>query len=77
MEKNIEIKQLQVTPYGRIEFYCDSRYSKWSRTAISAGSVFPLKGRWELEVYYEHQNDTSSAPNEQVDALGFVVSAYF
>lgn len=76
-ERDLSIRSYHFSPYLRIEAYYDSRYSKWSRTAETIGATFPLRKRLELEPYYEHQNETGSAPNRQVNAIGFVLNMYF
>jgi len=77
LEKVVRIGRVRLVPYVRGEIYYDSRFDKWSRTALTAGSAFPTTKHIELETYYEHQNDTSSSPNRQVNALGVVVNIYF
>ncbi len=67
----------QITPYARAEFYRDSNYKKWSRTALTAGCVFPIKKRSEIEAYFEHQNRTETSPNKQVNAMGLQLNFYF
>ena len=77
MERALAIGRFRFVPYARAEFYYDTRYSKFSRTAVDFGTVFPIGRRFELEPYYEHQNDTAKSPSRQVNALGFVLSIYF
>jgi len=77
LEKVFSRGRFTAVPYVRGEVYYDSRFDKWSRTALTAGSAFPTTKHIELESYYEHQNDTSSNPNRQVNALGVVVNLYF
>ena len=48
-----------------------------SRTALIAGSVFPINRHFELEGYIEHQNDTGGSSNRTVNAVGAVVNLYF
>jgi Protein of unknown function (DUF2490) len=76
-ERTVSLHSYHFIPYLRAEAYYDSNFHKWSRTAGSVGCVFPFRKRYELEPYYEHQNDTATAPNRQVNALGFVFSMYF
>ena len=76
-ERTLAIAGYGFTPYARAEFYYDGRYSKFSRTALDAGCVFPFWHRFEFEPYYEHQNDTAKSPNRQVNAVGVVLSIYF
>jgi Protein of unknown function (DUF2490) len=77
VERMLAIARYQFAPYARAEFYYDSRYSKFSRTALDVVIVFPLGRRFEIELYYEHQNDTGKSPNRQVNAVGLALSVYF
>jgi hypothetical protein len=76
-ERTFAIHGYHFTPYLRAEAFYDEKVSKWSRTALTAGSTFPIGKRFELEWYYEHQNDTASPPNREVNGLGYVFSMYF
>jgi hypothetical protein len=76
-ERTLAIRGYHFSPYLRAEAFFDSRFSKWSRTALTVGATFPIGKRYELESYYEHQNDTAKSPNRQVDGMGYVLSMYF
>lgn len=76
-ERDFAIKSYHFAPYLRAEAYYDSRYGKFSRTAETAGCPFPIRKHSEIELYYEHQNDTSKPPNRQVNAIGLVLNLYF
>jgi len=76
-ERTVSIRSYHFTPYIRAEVYYDGNFHKWSRTAETAGCIFPFRKRYEIEPYYEHQNETGTAPNRQVNALGLVLSLYF
>jgi len=76
-EREFAIKSYHFAPYLRVEAYYDSRYGKFSRTAETMGCPFPIRKHSEIEPYYEHQNDTSKAPNRQVNAFGLVLNLYF
>ena len=76
-EREFAVGSYNITPYLRAEFYYDSSVTKWSRTAITAGATFPIRKRSEIEIYFEHQNDTSSSPNRQVNAVGVAFSIHF
>jgi hypothetical protein len=76
-ERTFGIGSFHFSPYTRLEAYYDSNYEKFSRTAVDAGSIFPIGKHAELEGYYEHQNDTSKAPNRQTNAAGVVLDLYF
>ncbi len=77
IERNVAIRTYEITPYARAEFYYDGTYHKWSRTALTAGCVFPIRKRSEIEAYYEHQNRTETSPNRQVKAIGVQLNLYF
>jgi len=76
-ERTFAVHGYHFTPYLRAEAFYDSKFAKWSRTALTAGSTFPVGRHIELEWYYEHQNDTANSPNRKVDGLGYVLSMYF
>ena len=76
-ERTFAIRSYHFSSYIRAEVYYDGNLHKWSRTTETFGLVFPTRKRAEIEPYYEHQNDTSSAPNRQVNALGLALSLYF
>ncbi len=76
-ETEYAIGRFKFNPYVRGEVYYDSRFDKWSRTALIAGSAFLITRHLELESYFEHQNDTGGSHNRQVNAVGAVVNLYF
>jgi hypothetical protein len=76
-EKEFSIGCFKFNPYARGELYYDSRYDKVSRTELTAGSVFPITRRVELEGYFLHQNDTGGTSNRSVNGLGIVINLYF
>jgi hypothetical protein len=76
-EREFVIRSYHFAPYIRAEAYYDSRYSEFSRTAETIGCPFPIRKHTEIEPYYEHQNDTSKAPNRQINAFGLVLNLYF
>ncbi len=76
-EKEFSISRFKFSPYARGELYYDSRYDKVSRTELTAGSVFPITRRVELEGYFLHQNDTGGTSNRTVNGLGIVTNLYF
>jgi hypothetical protein len=41
------------------------------------GSAFPVTRHWELEAYFDYQNDTSGSANRQTKAAGAVTTFYF
>ena len=77
VEREFSIGRFRFNPYVRGEVYYDSRFDKWSRTGLIAGSAFPITKHFELEGYFEHQNDTGGSPNRKVNAVGFVINLYF
>jgi hypothetical protein len=76
-EREITIHSFHPVPYANVEAYYDSKFQKWSSIVIEAGSQFPIRKHTELDIYYEHQNNTGKAPNEQVNAIGLMLNLHF
>jgi hypothetical protein len=49
VEREFSAGRFRFTPYARGEIYYDSRHDKVSRTALIAGSSFPITRRFEFE----------------------------
>jgi len=77
VERAFALPALQLVPYVRAEVYYDHKYTKWTRTTFSGGVVIPFRKHYELDTYFEHQNDTSKSPNRQVNALGIALNLHF
>jgi hypothetical protein len=77
IEREFSFGRLRLNPYIRGEIYYDSRFSKVSRNALIFGSAFPITRHFELESYFEHQNDSGGSSNRTVNAVGMVVNLYF
>jgi len=77
LERDFSIRKYRFGPYVRGELYYDSRYDKIAKNAFTAGSVFPITKRTELEVYYQDQRDSSKTPNFHTRGAGLVLSLYF
>ncbi len=77
LEREITIRSYHPTPYANVEVYYDSKFQKWSSTAIEGGSQFPIRKHSEIDIYYEHQNNTEAGPNQQVNAVGAILNLYF
>jgi hypothetical protein len=60
-----------------VEFFYQSKYEKWSDTAIYAGCIYSLGKHMQFDLYYEHQNNTGKSPNQQLNQLGLVLGLYF
>lgn len=77
LQKAIPLHSYHPSPYASAEFYYNSRYDKWSSTAIYAGCIFPIRHKIELDPYYEHENNTGVSPNQQVNAFGLILNLFF
>lgn len=77
IERRLTIRSYHPAPYASVEFFYQSRFSKWSDTAIYAGCQFPLRESFEFDAYYEHQNQTGKSPNRQLNQLGLKLSLRF
>ena len=77
LERAFKLHRHVFTPYLRAEAYYDTRYAKWNKTTLDVGAVFTLRKHFELESYFEHQNDTSKKPNSQVEAVAIELNMHF
>ena len=77
LERTARFHSYHFSPYASAEFFYESRYSKWSDTAIYAGCLFPIGRHVELNPYYEHQNNTGSSPNQHYNQLGLMLNLHF
>lgn len=77
LEREITIHSYHPTPYANVEAYYDSMFQKWSSTAIQAGCQFPIRRHSEIDAYYEHENNTGTVPNQQVNAIGLILNLHF
>ncbi len=76
IEKSLAIRSYHPTPYSSVEVYYESKYQKWSTTEVYVGCIFPIRERFELDPYYEHQNNTGKSPNSQLHGIGLILNVY-
>ena len=76
VEKALAIRSYHPAPYASVEVYYESQYQKWSTTEIYVGCLFPIKKHFELDPYYEHQNNTGKSPNRQLHGIGLILNVY-
>lgn len=77
IERRIRILSYHPGPYAAVEVFYQSRYNKFSNTAIYLGCLFPIRKRFEFDPYYEHQNYTGKSPNQQLDQFGLRLNVLF
>jgi hypothetical protein len=77
LEREISIRSYHPSPYANVEVYYDSKYQKWSSTAIEVGCQFPIRKNTQIDFYYEHENNTGKAPNQQVNSIGLALNLFF
>ena len=70
LERTLEVHSYHWIPYASAEVYYESQYGKWSTTELYAGSIFPMGKHFQLQTYYEHQNNTGKAPTNRYMAWG-------
>lgn len=76
LERFVKFGTYHPRVYVRDEEFYESRYQKWSTTALYAGGTFPVGKRLDLGPYYCHQNNTGKNPNQQLNQLGLIVNLY-
>jgi len=77
LQRTITLRSYHPSLNASAEFYYNSQYGKWSETAIYAGCILPLGRKAELNPYYEHENNTGVAPNQQINAVGLILNLFF
>jgi hypothetical protein len=77
LERRFTIHSYHPAPYASAEVFYESKYAKWSTTALYAGCLFPVGKHVQLDPYYEHENNTGKSPNQQVNAFGLAMYLYF
>ena len=77
LERTFSISTYHFIPYFAAEPYYESRYRKWSTTALYAGCLFPVGKHVQFDSYYEHQNNTGIRPNKQDKEIGLALHLYF
>jgi hypothetical protein len=77
LQRGFSIRKFHLIPYLAAEPAYLDQYSKWSTTALYAGSLFPWGRHVQIDTYYEHQNDTSKKSNKQTNDIGLTCNFYF
>ncbi len=77
LQRTWAIRSYHLSPYVSAEAYYESLYSKWADTALSAGCFFPIGKHFELNPYYEHQNQTGKSPNQLYNQLGLMLNIFY
>jgi hypothetical protein len=77
VERPFKIRNYTLSPYVSAEFWYTSQYEKWSTVSLFAGCLFPLGKRFDFAPYYEHQNNTGTKPNQQLNQFGPVLKVWF
>ncbi|MGA7842414.1 MAG: DUF2490 domain-containing protein [Candidatus Acidiferrales bacterium] len=76
-ERRFTISNYHPAPYVSAELFYESQYSKISSTNLYAGCLLPVGKHVQFDPYYEHENNTGKAPNQQVNAAGLILSLFF
>jgi hypothetical protein len=77
LERRLAVRSYHPAPYGAAEFGYQSQVSKWDTTRLFAGCLLPVTAHVQLDIYYEHVNNTQGRSNLQVNAAGLIVNFYF
>ena len=77
LQRTVNISSYHPTPYTSAEFFYQSKYEKWSDSAIYACCLFPVGEHVQFNPYYEHQNNTGKSPNRQLNQLGLMLNLFF
>ncbi|MFZ0294024.1 MAG: DUF2490 domain-containing protein [Candidatus Sulfotelmatobacter sp.] len=77
LQRTFDIYSHHPIPYASVELFYDSKYQKWSSTALYAGCRIPFGRSVQVDSYYEHENNTGKAPNPRVNVIGLILGLYF
>jgi hypothetical protein len=77
VDRTFSIYSYHLIPYVAAEPFYESQYGKISTTSLYAGSLFPVGKHVELNLYYEHDNNTNKHPNKQVSSVGLALYLFF
>ena len=77
LQRTWHIGSYHLSPHASAEFYYESQYSKWADTGLSAGCFLPIGRHFDLNPYYEHQNQTGSSPNQQYNQFGLMLNIFY
>jgi len=77
LERRFTIRSYHPAPYLSAEVFYETKYTKWSTTALYVGCLFPMGKHIELDPYYEHENNTGKSPNQIINAAGLVLNLHF
>jgi len=77
VERTISMRFYHLIPYVAVEPFYESQYSKWSTTALYAGSLFPVGRHVQFNLYYEHENNTGGHNNHPENAVGLALYLFF
>jgi len=77
VERTVTIRNFHHIPYVAVEPFYESQFSKWSTTALYAGSLFPVGRHVQFNLYYEHENNTGGHTNHPENAVGLALYLFF
>lgn len=77
LTRTFAIGSYHLIPYASAEPYYTSQYGKWSTTDLEAGCLFPVGKHVQFDAYYEHENNTGKAPNQQENNIGLAAHILF
>lgn len=75
LDYGLEIRRHEVTPYGNIEAYYDSRYGTVNRYRLELGATSRISKVLTLDLYLARQRDEQPS-RKTVNALGLTINTY-
>jgi hypothetical protein len=76
LQRTFKVRRFALSPYAQGEFCHSSGSGSWNKTTFQFGADFPFRKHFDFELYYEHDNNVGSTPN-QVNAFGLTSYIYF
>jgi hypothetical protein len=76
LQRTFKVNRFVFSPYAQGEVFYSSKSESWNKTTFQVGADFPFRKHFDFELYYEHDNNIGSMPN-QVNAFGLTAYIYF
>ena len=75
-QRTFQIRRVAITAYAQGEVFYISQTENVNKTTYQFGGDFPWGKHFEINPYYEHDNNVGSVP-EYVNAFGLTLNIYF
>ena len=75
-QRTLKIHRFVFSPYAQVEVYYSRSANSWNKTTVQAGVDLPFGKRFDIQPYYERDNNIGSTPR-YVNAFGLTAGLHF